>query len=137
LCDYLERAVNISWKRRILVVCACLGPAVSGFGGLATRAEAQNAAPASSRSASIAASTTHGADWLADEELKKRVKTALHNDPYFDDEHVTVSVEKGVVVLRGFVFSDWDLRDAIRIAKKAAGDTQVIDNLAIKQGGRQ
>jgi osmotically-inducible protein OsmY len=129
--------MNISWKRRILVVCAYLGPAVSGFGGLATRAEAQNVAPASSRSASIAASTAQGADTLTDEELKKRVKAALHNDPYFYDEHVTVSVEKGVVVLRGFVFSDWDLRDAIRIAKKAAGDRQVIDNLTIKLGGRQ
>jgi osmotically-inducible protein OsmY len=129
--------MNILYKRRILVVCAYLGAAVSGFGGLATRAEAQNAAPAPSRSVSIAASTTQGADWLTDEELKKRVKAELHNDPYFYDEHVTVSVEKGVVVLRGFVFSDWDLRDAIRIAKKAAGDRQVIDNLAIKLGGRQ
>jgi osmotically-inducible protein OsmY len=90
-----------------LVVCAYLGPAVSGFGGLATRAEAQNAAPAFSRSASIAVSTTQSADWLAEEELKKRVKAALHKDPYFYDEHVTVSVEKGVVVLRGFVFSDF------------------------------
>jgi osmotically-inducible protein OsmY len=129
--------MNISWKRRILVVCCYLGPAVSGFGGLASRAEAQNAAPASSGSVSIAAPTTQGADRLTDEELKKRVKAALHNDPYFYDEHVTVSVEKGVVVLRGFVFSDWDLRDAIRIAKKAAGDRQVIDNLTIKLGGRQ
>jgi osmotically-inducible protein OsmY len=125
--------MNISWKRRILVVCAYLGLAVSGFGGLATRAEAQNVAPASSRSAS----TAQGADTLTDEELKKRVKAALHNDPYFYDKHVTVSIEKGVVVLRGFVFSDWDLRDAIRIAKKAAGDRQVIDNLTIKLGGRQ
>jgi osmotically-inducible protein OsmY len=129
--------MNISRQRRIVVVCACLGPALSGLGGLATRAEAQNAAPASSGSASIAASTAQGADRLTDEELKKRVKAALHNDPYFYDEHVTVSVEKGVVVLRGFVFSDWDLRDAIRIAKKAAGDRQVIDNLTIKLGGRQ
>jgi osmotically-inducible protein OsmY len=74
---------------------------------------------------------------LANEELAERVKAALHADPYFYDEHVTVSVEQGAVVLRGFVFSDWDLRDAIRIAKKAAGDRQVIDNLTIKLGGRQ
>ncbi len=93
---YLQRAMSISWKMRILVVCAYLGPTVSGFGGFATRAEAQNAAPALSRSTSIAASTTQGADWIADEQLRKRVKAALHNDPHFyDDEHVTVSVEKG------------------------------------------
>jgi hypothetical protein len=41
---------------------------------------------------------------LADVELEKRVKAALHADPYFYDEHVTVSVEQGAVVLRGFVF---------------------------------
>lgn len=130
--------MSISWKKRILVVCAYLGPMVSGFGGFATPAEAQNAAPAFSRSASIAASMTQSTDWLADEELRKRVKAALHNDPHFyDDDHVTVSVEKGVVILRGFVLSDWDLRDAIQTARKAAGDRQVIDNLSIKEGGRQ
>jgi osmotically-inducible protein OsmY len=67
--------------------------------------------------------------------LAKRVKDALHSDPYFDDEHVTVSVENGAVVLRGFVTSDWDLQDAIRIAGRAAGDKQVVDNLSLKLGG--
>jgi osmotically-inducible protein OsmY len=61
----------------------------------------------------------------------------LHADPYFYDRHVTVSVENGAVVLRGFVFSDWDLRDALRLAKQAAGDSQVVDNLSIKEGGRR
>jgi osmotically-inducible protein OsmY len=72
---------------------------------------------------------------VADNELRQRVKTALHTGPYFYDEHVTVSVEKGDVVLRGFVSSDWDLRDAIRIASKAAGGRRVVDNLSIKLGG--
>jgi len=72
-----------------------------------------------------------------DEELRQRVTAALHSDPYFYDEHVAVSIEKGVVVLRGFVASDWDLHDAIRIATKAAGDTRVIDDLSINQGGRR
>ena len=74
---------------------------------------------------------------LSDGELAKRVKAALHADPYFYDKHVTVSVEQGAVVLRGFVYSDWDLQDAIRIASKAAGDRRVVDNLAIKEGGRR
>jgi len=107
------------------------------LGGFASRVDAQNgAAPAFSRSASIAASTTQVADWVADEELKKRVKAALHADPYFSDEHVTVSVKKGVVVLRGFVFNAWDVQDALRIARKAGGDRPVIDSLSIAQGGR-
>ena len=129
--------MNISRKKGNWIVCAYVVPLVCGFGGFASRVEAQNAAaPAISRSASIAASTTQFADWVADEELKKRVKAALHADPYFSDEHVTVSVEKGVVVLRGFVFNDWDVRDALRIARKAAGDRPVSDSLSIEQGGR-
>ncbi len=129
--------MNISRKMRNWIVCAYVVPLVCGFGGFASRVEAQNAAaPAISRSVSIAASTTQFADWVADEELKKRVKAALHADRYFSDERVTVSVEKGVVVLRGFVFNDWDLRDALRIARKAAGDRPVIDSLSIEQGRR-
>jgi osmotically-inducible protein OsmY len=109
--------MNISFTKRILVIGAYLGMVVYGLGGSATRAGAQNAA--------------------ADDELRQRVTAALHADPYFYDEHVSVSIEKGVVVLRGFVASDWDLRDAIRIAGQAAGGRRVIDNLTIKQGGNR
>ena len=106
--------MNASHTKRILAICAYIGVAVYGLAGSAARADAPNA---------------------ADEELRQRVAAALHSDPYFYDEHVSVSVEKGVVVLRGFVASDWDLLDAIRIAGKAAGDRRVIDDLSIEQGG--
>jgi len=132
-----ERAMNTSRNKRYSLICACLA-VLGGVGGFASTVIAQSAAaPALSRSVSIAASTTQAADWVADEQLRKRVKAALHAEPYFYDGHVTVSVEKGAVVLRGFVFSDWDLRDALRIAKQAAGDRPVIDNLSIKVGGRR
>jgi osmotically-inducible protein OsmY len=124
----------VSFKTRDWAICAYLAPLVFGLAGAAGPVDAQNGlAPAFSRTASIAASTSQGADWAADEKLRKRVKSALHIDPYFYDEHVTVSIENGAVVLRGFVFSDWDLRDALRIARKAAGDRPVIDNLSIKE----
>jgi osmotically-inducible protein OsmY len=71
----------------------------------------------------------------ADEDVRTRVQAALHADRYFYDAHVEVAIAKGRIVLRGFVFSDWDLRDATRIARKAAGDTPVISELTIKQGG--
>jgi osmotically-inducible protein OsmY len=109
--------MNISYTKRVLVICAYLGMVAYGLGGGAARAAAPNAA--------------------ADEELRQRVTAALHADPYFYDEHVRVSVEKGDVVLHGIVASEWDLRDAIRIASKAAGDRRVIDNLAITQGGNR
>jgi osmotically-inducible protein OsmY len=121
--------VNKSCKKHNLIICACSVFLVCGLGGIATQVDAQNAAePPVSRSDS--------AKQTEDEELTNRVKTALHVDPYFYDKHVTVSVEKGSVVLRGFVFSGWQLQDAVRIARKAAGNTRVIDNLSIKEGGR-
>ena len=72
-----------------------------------------------------------------DQQLKDNVDNALSSDPYFYGAHVTVSVENGNVVLRGFVFSDWDLRDAIRIATRAACGRRVVDDLTIEVAGRR
>jgi hypothetical protein len=72
-----------------------------------------------------------------DEALRQRVVLSLQEAPYFYDGHVTVTIEKGAVVLRGLVFSDWDLRDAIRIATKAAEGRRVVDDLSIVEGGRR
>jgi osmotically-inducible protein OsmY len=74
---------------------------------------------------------------IPDADLRDSVQFALHADPYFYDRHVEVSVDHGVVYLRGLVFSDWDVRDALRIAAKAAGDRRVINNLTIVEGGRR
>lgn len=129
--------MNIPCKTKDWVFHVILGALVCGLLGVATRAGAQNAAaPAASRPVSIAASTKQDADRIADEKLRKQVKAALHADPYFYDRHLTVSIEDGDVVLRGFVFSDWDLRKALSIARKAAGDKTVVDYLSIKEGGR-
>ena len=72
-----------------------------------------------------------------DQQLQTKVESALLSDPYFYGAHVSVSVKNGTVVLGGFVFSDWDLRDAIRIATKASGGARVVDNLTIEVGGRK
>lgn len=112
--------MHISRNKGVLLISAYLGSAILGLSGIATQAAAQTVAP----------------DSAANNELRNRVAAALHANPYFYDEHVVVSVEKGAVVLRGFVFSDWDLEQAIRIAGKAAGNARVIDNLSITQGGR-
>jgi osmotically-inducible protein OsmY len=129
--------MKISRRKLILVNFAFLGSTAFGSTGFAARAGAQNVvdAPALNQSASLTDRSTQSAASNAEEKLVKRVKDALHSDPYFYDEHVTVSVENGAVVLHGFVSSEWDLRDAIRIASKAAGDRRVVDNLSIKLGG--
>jgi osmotically-inducible protein OsmY len=127
----------IAFKNREGAFQACLAAVACGLIGVATRVSAQNApAPISSRPVSIEASSTQAADLAADEKPRKRVVAALHADPYSYDKHVTVSIENGVVVLHGFVFSDWDLRQALNIARKAAGAKTVVDNVSIKEGGR-
>jgi osmotically-inducible protein OsmY len=111
-----------SSKTRKFVICACLGAAIYSPSGFATR---------------VAASASTGRDPAADEQVGKRVEAALHSDPYFNDGHVTVSMENGDVVLDGFVLGAWDLLDAIRIARRVAGGRRVVDNLSIEVGGRK
>ena len=123
--------MNTSGKRPIWIVGTQLGILLCA---VASASEPQSAAPAA-QPVSVAASTGQDADRAANEALRQRVKAALHASPYFYDQHVTVSIEDDDVVLGGFVFSDWDLRDALRIAREAAGDRSVIDNLSIKEGG--
>jgi osmotically-inducible protein OsmY len=87
-----------------------------------------------------AAGTGHGGGGgsaVADEAIRQRVEGALHSDPYFYDAHVIVSMANGDVLLGGFVSSDWDLLDAIRIARKTAGNRRVVNNLSIELGGRK
>jgi osmotically-inducible protein OsmY len=130
--------MNISCKKQSLIVYAYLAPVICGLGGFAVPAVAQNAVtPAASQSYSAAVPAPSDAGVLTDGELETRVQGALHAAPYFYDEHVTVSVEHGTVVLRGIVFSDSDLLDAIRIASKAAGDRRVVDDLSIERNGRR
>ena len=87
-----------------------------------------------------------GAHWVdpvaaapasAESQLAERVKSALDAAPYLYDEHVDVSVRDGKVVLTGFVFSDWDLLDTLRVARQAAKPYRVIDELHIEVGGRR
>jgi osmotically-inducible protein OsmY len=127
--------MNISRSKRSWIIGVSLGRVICGLVGFATGVSAQNAPmQVAGPSNSTAVFSTHDVD-AGNEALRKRVQAAMHADPYFYDRHVTVSVENGAVVLRGFVFSDWELRDALRIARKAAVDTPVVDNLSIKLGG--
>jgi osmotically-inducible protein OsmY len=119
--------MNTSGKKVISSVWVSLAAAIGGLGGFATPVVAQTA---------VATAVMPSAPALAAGQLQRRVQTALHADPYLFDRHVTVSVEKGDVVLRGFVLSSFDLLDALRIARKAAGDNRVVDDLSIELDGQ-
>jgi osmotically-inducible protein OsmY len=129
------------------IVCAYSLALVCGLGGYApqvdaaTQVDARMAeSPAAGRSSTGTASALPGVDAAnadaANQKLQKRVTAALHANPYLDDEHINVTVERGVVVLRGRVFDDWDLRTALRTARRATGHSPVVDSLSIEQGGR-
>lgn len=123
------------------IVCAYSVALFCGLGGYASQVDAQIAQSlAAGRSSTGGASTLPGVDSAnadaANRKLQKRVAAALHANPYLDDEHINVSVERGVVVLRGRVFDDWDLRTALRTARRATGHSLVVDSLSIEQGGR-
>ena len=107
---------NSPFKNYAAAICVCLGLIVCGS---AVAARASNAYS------------------IADADLRDSVQYALHSDTDFSDHDVEVTVDHGVVHLRGLVFSDWDLRDAMRIAGKAAGDRRVVNNLTIVQGARR
>ena len=92
-----------------------------GAAGCATGAQGSHAADSMVATQSSA----------TDEQVADNVQAALHADPYFYDKHVTVSVEHGDVVLRGFVANSDDLVNAKKIAARAAGGRRVIDNLSI------
>jgi osmotically-inducible protein OsmY len=127
--------MSIPFARQTMIKRALIGSAAIGLLGFGLQAAAQNVDASALNQPAAAARSTQSADAIADAKLMKRVKDALHANPYFYDAHVTVSVEHGVVELRGFVDSAWDLQDAIRIAGTAAGGRRVVDNLSIQLGG--
>ena len=129
--------MNFKPKRLNWMIAACVVPVVYGLGGFVSPIDAQTVASrTATRSTVSEASTPEGAD-LQNAELQQRVSAALHAQPYLDDRHIDVSVRGGAVVLSGIVFSDWDLQDALRTARKAAGARPVIDSLSIEEGGRR
>ena len=111
-----------------LIICA---GAMIGLLDLAIGAEN---APGTVDPGSVAAPRDADSQAAADEALRKRVQDALLANRYVNVRHVTVSVEKGHVILKGFVYNDWDLRDTLKIARTAAGDVPVVNDLSIKTG---
>lgn len=71
----------------------------------------------------------------ADEALRHRVQAALHDNPYFYDAHVTVTVKDGVVSLEGIVLDPSDLWLALRISRRVPGVKRIDNALEIVSPG--
>jgi osmotically-inducible protein OsmY len=129
--------MDIRCRNKRRSTCLFAIPLACALVAFASQVHGQNAT-----SQRAAGSTTEGssaptvASAVMNRQLLERVRAALHAAPYLDDRHISVTVESGAVVLSGLVFSAWDLRDALRIARQAAGNRPVVDNLSIEEGGR-
>ena len=108
--------------------------AVMAFAAIAARAD-KVTAPGNTRLDEIVVTAKKRSDPAADEKTKQQVEEALHSDPFFYDEHVTVTVNNGVATLHGMVFDDWDLRIAVRISRRIPGVKRVVNDLEIMVGG--
>jgi osmotically-inducible protein OsmY len=102
-----------------------------GWGSVVIRADAQGSSAPSPSGTLV--SVAPGVDSSSDLAVKRRVEAALQAAKYSLETHVEVSVEKGTVVLSGFVLSEWDRRHAIAIARKEGGDRKVIDEIHLKE----
>ena len=68
---------------------------------------------------------------IDDTTITTRVKTAMLNDPAVGGLRIDVDTFKGAVTLSGRVKSDAERQQAIALARRVSGVTQVKDNLQI------
>lgn len=125
------------WRpaKRTSLVRTTLAAMLAGLACWASAASAGNpAAPAMGQLDQIVVTARKRPTPVPDEALTKSVAAALHSDAYFNDEHVTVTIKNGVVTLQGIVFDEWDVRIAIRDAKRIAGVRRVVTDFYIPDG---
>ncbi len=64
-----------------------------------------------------------------------RVQAALEADQQLYSRHITVSADSGVVSLGGYVWTQPDLEEALRIAEGVQGVSRVVNDLELERGG--
>ena len=67
----------------------------------------------------------------ADAEITAKVEKALEDDPYLFAPHIDVVTENGVVRLQGIATDPADMRQALRLARRAAGGRRVINAIEL------
>jgi osmotically-inducible protein OsmY len=67
----------------------------------------------------------------SDAVIEAKVTGAVQQDPYIFGDHITVTVEKGVVTLEGVVTDLSDLHRVLRLARRVGGATHVANHLEL------
>jgi len=71
----------------------------------------------------------------ADRETADRVQFALNADKLLFARHITVNADSGVVLLGGYVWTQPELLEALRVAGLVPGVAKVVDRIEIDRGG--
>ena len=72
---------------------------------------------------------------LTDKETATAVQNALNADTHIYTQHVTVQVDNGIVHLGGYIWSDFDMYEAQRIAESTPGVTKVVNEMELERQG--
>jgi hypothetical protein len=124
--DMVPRFTNPHWCATALLGLLLAAPFCSTFAVLAGEVRAPGSLD------TIVVQGKRLPESVPDEELQQQVRKTLHDDPFFYDEHVTVTVTNGVVHLEGIVLDASDIKDVLRIIKKKfPGAKRVINELEI------
>jgi osmotically-inducible protein OsmY len=75
------------------------------------------------------------AERQVDRETADRVQLALNDDQEIYARHISVRADGSVVSLSGYVWSQPDLEEALRVAQSVPGVTQVVDQLELQRNG--
>jgi osmotically-inducible protein OsmY len=70
-----------------------------------------------------------------DKATADRVQAALDGDRQLYARHITVSADSGVVSLGGYVWTQPDLEEALRVAEGVQGVSKVVNDLELERGG--
>ena len=68
----------------------------------------------------------------SDAVLAAKVTAAVQEDPYIFGDHITVTVENGIVRLEGVVDDLGDLHRVLRLARRIAGKGRVVNSLEFR-----
>jgi osmotically-inducible protein OsmY len=129
--------MHISRNCKGWFICLYAIPLACGLGAFASQVHGQNAPAHPLDRSSTGGTSTSPEAAVMNRELNQRVRAALSAEPYFYDRHVDVTVEGDAVVLSGVVFSTWELQEALRVARKAAGNRPVVNMLSIERDFRR
>jgi 5'(3')-deoxyribonucleotidase len=66
--------------------------------------------------------------------LAAKVEQALEKDPYLYVRHMSVTAEKGIVRVEGYVEDPFEMMQVLRLARRIAGKRRVVNEIEVITG---